>query len=109
MWQSYLAKNQQDNRNRRGRSQLQRGVVYSHDIDRDIAGAEDLLQTWEPLHINADQKLYRLKFRYSVLPSLLLHTKQRKQRADQTAINTLRRMARRKGKAKQEEDHVDNS
>ena len=71
------------------------GVVYSHDIDCDIAGAEKHLQAWESLHLSADQKLYRLVFSYSVLPQLLLRTKMQNHIADQTAINILRRMTRR--------------
>ncbi len=94
MWESYLAKIQQNNWDKCGRTQLQKGgVVYSHDIDRNIVGAE--MQAWESLNLTADQKLYRLLFKYSVLPSLLLRTKQRKQQANQTATNLLRRTARR--------------
>src|SRR5436190_15442838 len=37
MWDSYTAKINNDNQNRRGRAQVQRGgVVYSHDVDRNI-------------------------------------------------------------------------
>ena len=78
-------------------------MIYSHDIDHNIAGTEDCLQAWESLELTADQKLYRLVFKYSVLSPLLLRTKQRKKQADQTAINTLARMTRRmKKKEKQE-------
>jgi hypothetical protein len=41
-----------------------------------------------------------------VLPQLILRTKKLKQSADQSAVNTLRRMTRKKGK---EEDHVSSS
>ena len=63
--------------------------------NHNIAGAEDCLQAWESLELTADQKLYRLVFKYGVLPPLLLWTKQQKKQADQTAINTLVRMTRR--------------
>ncbi len=66
MWESYLAKVQQNNQDKRGRTQLQKGgVVYSHDIDRNIVGAENHMQAWESLNLTADQKLYRLLFKYS--------------------------------------------
>ena len=86
MWDSYLMKAQQDDWNKHGQTQLQKGeVVYSHDVDRNIAGAENCLQMWESLDLSADQKLYRLKFSYSVLPQLILKTKLQKQKADQNA------------------------
>ena len=79
MWKSSLAKNNQNNQNSRGRTQLQKGgVVYSHMIDRDLTAAEDLIQAWESLNLTVDQKLYRLIFAYNVLSALLLRTKQRK-------------------------------
>ncbi len=83
MWDSYTAKLDNDNQNRRGRAQVQRGgVVYSHDVDHNIAGAEDCLQAWESLDLSQDQKLYRLIFSYSVLSQLMLHTKKLKKTAD---------------------------
>src|SRR5436189_5173851 len=85
------------------------GVVYSHDVDHNIVGAEDSLQAWESLDLSQDQKLYRLIFSYSVLSQLMLHTKKLKKIADQSAVNTLKRMTRRKGKKKKEEDHVNSS
>jgi len=110
MWDSYTAKADNDNRNRRGRAQIQRGgVVYSHDVDRNIVGAEDRLQAWASLNLSEDQKVYRLIFSYSVLPQLMLYTKKLKKTADQSAVNTQRRMTRREGKKKKEEDHVNNS
>ena len=53
------------------------GVVYSHMIDRDIVAAEDYIQAWESweLELTTDQKLYRLIFKFSVLPALLLQIK----------------------------------
>ncbi len=105
MWDSHITKTRHDNQNRRGRAQVQRGgVVYSHNMDRDIAGAVDRLQAWESLNLSKDQKLYRLKFSYSVLPQLMLRTKHLKQKADQSAVNTLRRMTRKKGKKEKEEE-----
>ena len=103
MWESSLAKNQQDNQNKRGRSQIQKEeVIYSHNIDRNIVGTKDYLQTWESwgLELTTNQKFYRLVFKYSALPLLLLQTKKRKKDADQTATNTLTRMTRRKIKKK---------
>ena len=45
MWDSYITKAENDNRDKRGRTQVQKGgVVYAHDIDRNIVGAEDRLQ-----------------------------------------------------------------
>jgi hypothetical protein len=96
MWDSYLARTRQSDLNRRARTQLQKGgVVYSCDVDCDIAEVEDCLQAWESLNLSQDQKLYRLKFSYSVLPQLLLHTKQQKQEADRVTTNMLQRLARR--------------
>ena len=78
------------------------GVVYSHDVNHNIAGAENHLQAWESLNLTEDQKIYRLIFSYSVLPQLMLHTKKLKAIADQSAVNTLKRMTRRKEKKKKE-------
>ena len=111
MWNSHLMKAQQDECNQRGRAQLQKGGgVYSHDVmDRDIVGAEDHMRIWESLDLSQDQKLYRLVFSYSVLPQLMLRTKKLKKAADQSAVNTLRRMTRRNGKkTKEEENHEEN-
>ena len=46
-------------------------------IDRDIVAAEDYIQAWESweLELTTDQKLYRLIFKFSVLPALLLQIK----------------------------------
>ena len=107
MWDSYVSKTQQDGRSKHARTQVQKGgVVYSHDIDRDIAGSENYTQAWETLDLDADQKLYRLKFSYSVLPQLILHTKQSKRELEHDATNTLRRETRRR---KKEENSQDNS
>ena len=85
-------------------------MVYSHDVDRGIAGAEDLVKTWESLNLSDDQKLYRLIFSYSVLNQLVLCTQERKQKADQDAMNTLRRQTRRDNKkAKEEEKEKENN
>ena len=81
-------------------------MVYSHNIDYNIVRAEDCLQTWESwgLELTADQKLYRLIFKFSVLPALLLRSKKQKKDADQSAINTLARMTRRiNGEGKKKE------
>ena len=87
-------------------------------MDHNIAGAENHLQAWKSLNLSQDQKLYRLIFSYSVLPQLVLHIKKLKKTADQSAVNTLRRMTRREGKKKKEEEeeeeeeeenHVNNS
>ena len=87
MWDSYLAKAQQNDRNKRARTQLQKGgVVYAHDVDRNIVGAENRTKAWESLDLSSDQKLYRLKFSYSVLPHLIPRTKQQKQKADQKML-----------------------
>ena len=73
-------------------------------------GAEDHLQAWESLDLSQDQKLYRLIFSYSMLSQLMLHIKKLKKIADQSAVNTLRRMTRREEKKqKEEEDHVNSS
>ena len=69
-------------------------------MDCNITGAEDCLQAWESLDLSQDQKLYRLIFSCSVLPQLMLHIKKLKKTADQSAVNTLRRTIRRKGKKK---------
>ena len=107
MWNFYTARAENDNWNRRGRTQVQReGVVYSHDVDHNIAGTKDCLQAWESLNLSQDQKLYRLIFSYSVLSQLMLHIKKLKKATDQSAVNTLRRMTRREEKKENEEDHV---
>ena len=110
MWDSYITKAENDNRDKRGRTQVQKGgVVYAHDIDRNIVGAEDRLQAWESLDLSQDQKLYRLVFSYSVLSQLMLHIKKLKKIADQSAVNILKRMTMRNRKKKKKEDHVNNS
>jgi hypothetical protein len=80
-------------------------VVYSHNIDYDIAGSENYTQAWKTLDLDADQKLYRLKFSYSVLPQLILHTKQSKQELEQDATNTRQRETRRRKKEKNSQDN----
>ena len=42
-------------------------------------------------NLDADQKLYLLILRTSILPQLLLRTKKKKEAADRTATNTNRR------------------
>ena len=110
MWDSYITKAENDNQDKHDRTQVQKGgVVYSHDIDHNIVRAENCLQAWESLDLSQDQKLYRLIFSYSVLSQLMLHTKKLKVIADQSAVNTLKRITRRKEKKKKKEDHVNNS
>ena len=68
MWDFYTVKTDNDNQNRCDRAQIQReDVVYSHDVNYNIAGAENHLQAWESLNLSEDQKIYRLIFSYSVL------------------------------------------
>ena len=68
------------------------------------------VQTWESLDLSQDQKLYRLIFSYFMLSQLMLHTKKLKKVADQSAVNILRRITRRKEKKqKEEENHVNSS
>ena len=44
MWDSYITKTDNDNQNRHGKTQVQKEeVVYSHDIDHNIARTEDYL------------------------------------------------------------------
>ncbi len=111
MWDSYITKAENDNWDRCDRIQVQkREVVYAHDIDHNIVRAENCLQTWESLNLSQDQKLYRLIFSYFVLSQLMLHIKKLKKIADQSAVNTLRRMTRREEKKKKEEEnHVNSS
>ena len=111
MWDSYIAKTWQDGRSKRAQIQAQKGgVVYSQDVmDREIVGSEKHIKAWETLGLTADQKLYRLKFSYSMLSQLTLHTHLKKKDLDQDAINRLRRETRRnkKGGRTQEDDDKD--
>ena len=110
MWDSYFEKTQQNDRNKHARTQLQKGEVgYAHDVDCNVAGAEDRTKAWKSLDLSSDQKLYRLKFSSSVLPQLILRTKQRKQKADQNAVNTLPRMTRREEKDTKEKDNSEDN
>ncbi len=53
MWDFYTAKINNDNQNRCDRVQIQREeVVYSHDVNHNIAEAENHLQTWESLNLS---------------------------------------------------------
>jgi hypothetical protein len=54
----------------------------------------------ESLNLSENQKIYRLIFSYSVLSQLMLYTKKLKKTADQSAVNTLRRMTRREERRK---------
>jgi len=53
--------------------------------------------------LDADQKLYLLILRTTVLPQLLLKTMEKKQAVNRTAINTSRRAARASKKRKRDE------
>ena len=94
MWNSRVAQIQEERRKKRPRTQVQKGgVVYAADIDREISMGQELTVKWET-NLTTDQKVYLLILRSMVLPQLLLHTKDRKELADCTAINCTRRANR---------------
>jgi hypothetical protein len=67
LWDFYTAKVQNSDWNRCGQIKLQRkGVIYSHNVNHDIADTVNHLQAWKSLNLSKDQKLYRLKFSYNV-------------------------------------------
>ena len=95
MWDSQLAQTQQERRKRRTKAQIQKGgIVYAGDVDRDISTLEELGAKWEA-DLHPDQKVYMLIIRAYVLPQLLLVTRERKEDADRTALNTTRRATNR--------------
>jgi hypothetical protein len=94
MWNSRVAQIQEERRKKRPRTQVQKGgVVYAADIDREISTGQELTVKWET-NLTTDQKVYLLVLRSMVLPQLLLHTKDRRELADRTAINCTRRANR---------------
>jgi len=75
--------------------QIQKGgVIYAADVPRDISRLEELMARTESNSLDADQKLYLLILRTTVLPQLLLKTKKKKEAANRTAMNTTRRAVR---------------
>ena len=60
--------------------------------------------TWQPENLDEDQKLYRLKLSYYVLPQLIVRTKARQETANQTATNLLRRATRRAKKKEKDQE-----
>jgi hypothetical protein len=101
MWDSHLAHNQDQRRKRRAQTQIQKGgVVYAADVPRDISTMEEAMARTESSLLDPDQKLHLLILRKSILPQLLLKTKERKEVANRTAINTIRRATRASKKRK---------
>ena len=98
MWDSRIAQIQEEHWKKRPRTQIQKGgIVYAADVDREISGLEELGARWEA-NLPADQKVYLLILRSTVLPQLLLKTKELKEVADRSAINCLRRATKRANK-----------
>jgi len=53
VWGSYLVKAQQDNQKKVESNSLQKEwMVYSHDADHNIAGAEDRMLAWDGLDLS---------------------------------------------------------
>ena len=95
MWDSRIAQVQEERRKKRPRTQIQKGgIVYAADVDWEISNLEELSARWEA-NLPADQKVY---LRSTVLPQLLLKTKELKEVADRSAINCLRRATKRANK-----------
>ena len=59
-------------------------------MDRDISTLEELGAKWEA-DLHPDQKVYMLVIRAYVLPQLLAVTRERKEAADRTALNTVQK------------------
>ena len=98
MWDSRIAQIQEEHRKKSPRTQIQKGgIVYAADVDREISSLEELGARWEA-NLPADQKVYLLILRSTVLPQLLLKTKELKEVADRSAINCLRRATKRANK-----------
>jgi hypothetical protein len=98
MWDSKVAQIQQERRKKNSRSQIQKGgIVYASDVGRDISNLQELGAKWEA-DLHPDQKVYLLVLRTTVLPQLLLLTRKKKEEADRTAINCLRRATKRANK-----------
>ena len=78
VYNSHIVKSQQQCRDNQRRSQVQKGgIVYTKDVDHDIAGAADCILAWQPEDLDENQKLYRLKLSYYVLPQLIVRTRAR--------------------------------
>lgn len=108
MWDSKVAQAQAERRKKAARTQVQKGgIVYAGDINRDISNIDELCAKWET-DLPTDEKVYLLVLRTTVLPQLLLQTKERRQIADRIALNLQRRATRANNKRKraeiQEED-----
>ena len=96
MWDSRIAQIQEERRKKRPRIQIQKGgIVYAANVDWEISSLEELGARWEA-NLPADQKVYLLILRSTVLPQLLLKTKEL---ADRSAINCLRRATKKANKA----------
>jgi len=68
---------------------------------------EEAMARTESNSLDADQKLYLLILRTTVLPQLLLKTKEKKVAANRTAMNTSRRATRASKKRKRDEVEQD--
>jgi len=105
VYDSHIVKSQQQCRDNRRQSQVQKGgIVYTRDVDHDIAGAADRILAWQPENLDEDQKLYRLKLSYYVLPQLIVRTRARREAANRTATNLLRRATRRAKKEEKDQE-----
>jgi hypothetical protein len=100
MWDSKVAQVQAERRKKAARTQIQKGgIVYAGDVNRDISNIDELCAKWET-NLPTDEKVYLLVLRTTVLPQLLLRTKERRQVADRIAVNCIRRAARANKKRK---------
>jgi len=59
---------------------------------------------WQSEDLDEDQKLYRLKLSYYVLPQLIVRTRARREAANRTATNLLRRATRRAKKEEKDQE-----
>jgi len=90
MSDSHLAQNQERRRKRRAQTQIQKGgIIYAADVPRDISRMEEEMARTESNSLDADQKLYLLNLRTTILPQLLLETKKKKETVNRKAMTLL--------------------
>ncbi|KAN0072245.1 hypothetical protein V8E54_009974 [Elaphomyces granulatus] len=105
LWESELSKQAEKARTERSRSQVSKGgIAYASDVHRFIVAPSNPPDLERVLgSISNDQKAFYLIMKNYVHPALLLCTKERYKKAQQTAINLEKRLGRRRARQDREE------
>lgn len=105
LWECEVSKQAEKARTERTRSQVSKGgIAYASDVHRFIAASSNPPDLERVLGgISDDQKVFYLIMKNYVHPALLMCTKERYKKAQQSAINLEKRLARRRARHDREE------